>query len=35
MTANISCQLSLTECGKQKAHLAHRSSKLDILINHK
>lgn len=36
MTANISCQLSLTECGKQKVKaMTHRSSKLDILINDK
>lgn len=34
--ANITCQLSLTECGKQKVKaITHRSSKLDILINDK
>lgn len=34
MTANISCQLSLTECGLPKTkHLSHRSSKVDVLFN--
>jgi len=34
MTANISCQLSLTECGVPKSkHLTHRSSKVDVLFN--
>lgn len=34
MTANISCQLSLTECGGQRSkHLTHRSSTVDLLFN--
>ncbi|XP_037025400.1 1-acylglycerol-3-phosphate O-acyltransferase Pnpla3-like isoform X3 [Bradysia coprophila] len=35
MTANISCQLSLTEFGNvpKSKHLSHRSSKVDVLFN--